>query len=51
MKNKECSSKEEFYALETRLQRYIDQRFHQLQQHIDERFNRFEEILTRSAHT
>ena len=52
MKNKEHRSDEEFNAaLETRLQRYIDQRFHQLEQHIDERFNRLEEKLTSLSHT
>lgn len=35
----------EINALETRLERYIDQRFIQLEKHIDERFDRLEEKL------
>lgn len=37
--------KQEFNAIENRLQVHIDERFLQLQQHIDKRFDQLEEKL------
>lgn len=38
--------KQEFNALENRLQTYIDNKFLQLQQHIDDRLNHLEQKLS-----